>query len=141
MSAAFVTRRDGYALAAHGELGATSVRGRLIVEAHELDDVPIRVDEVDLLNVVGSDARSADRLQISFSQGPPIGIQRVDAEREVHYIASPQLLFRPLLTQLGGSIRLDLHDYVDLRPAALEVGAGKGEINRRAISFMPSTPV
>jgi hypothetical protein len=56
MSAAFVTRRDGYALAAHGELGATSVRGRLIVEAHELDDVPIRVDEVDLLNVVGSDA-------------------------------------------------------------------------------------
>jgi len=84
---ACVVRRDGDTFAAGCQLGSALIGGWLVESAEELEDVSVRVGEVNLLDVVSADPRTAHGSDTAAGEDVAVGVQRRDLERKMDAVA------------------------------------------------------
>lgn len=100
---------------------ASRVAGLRSVLVQQLNDMAVGVGDVDLLNVVVTDARPTHPFKSAFAHHCEERLKRIHHDREVMAEARAQFLTTPFRSMAGQPSRLGFLDYVDFNIAVMEV--------------------
>jgi hypothetical protein len=82
-----VVWRDGDTFTAGCQLGSALIGDWPVEPAEELEDVSVRVGELNLLDVVSADPRAAYWSDAGSGEDVAVGVQRRDLERKMDAVA------------------------------------------------------